>query len=146
MKRGILLVTLYLSLLSVLPLSSAFINFLSPPFNTGQPGMYTNPLLLQQLALARVLLPLLSGTLGLVSLSAFTIFKRSAVLPSAHIVLFVSSRFASFLASSQPGHVLLLLVALLFPDTTFYHSLAYLACALASLPVLVYLNESLERK
>ncbi|MEM1718885.1 MAG: hypothetical protein QXF49_05980, partial [Thermosphaera sp.] len=101
---------------------------------------------LQQLALARVLLPLLSGILGLVSLLAFTLFKRSAAFPSAHIVLFVSSRFASFLASSQPGQVLLLLVAFLFPDTTFYHSVAYLACALVSLPVLVYLNESLKHK
>lgn len=140
MQRGDLLFSLYLLFLSLLPLSSTAISILYPSLPP-QSIYLLNPFFLQQFTLSERLLPLVSGSLGLASLSAFAWSKRvGRILPSVYLILFVASRFASFLASYQPGQAPLLFIALLFPDTTIYHSAAYLACALASLPALMYVN------
>ncbi|MBS7287883.1 MAG: hypothetical protein KIH01_03845 [Candidatus Freyarchaeota archaeon] len=141
MQRGDLLFSLYLLFLSLLPLSSTAINILYPYLPLQSIYLSPNFLSIQQFTLSQKLLPLASGSLGLTSLSAFAWSRRvGRILPSAYLILFVVSRFASFLASYQPGQTPLLLIAFLFPDTTIYHSVAYMACALASLPALIYVN------
>ncbi len=140
MERGDILLSLYLLSLSLLPLSSAVINLLYP-FPPTQSLYFPYQLFLQQLIFAEKVLPLSSCILGVASLLAFVWFEQGGrILPSLYLVLFVVSRFAAFLFSYQPQQALLLFVALLFPDTTIYHSASYLACTLVALPALIYVN------
>jgi len=140
LQRGDLLFSLYLLFLSLLPLSSAIINILyfSPIQSFSFYSSYN--LFLQQFALAEKILPLVSCILGVISLLAFIWSKQSGrILSSIYLVLFVVSRFVVFLVSYQPQQTLLL-ITFLFPDTTFYHSAAYLVCTLVALPALIYVN------
>jgi len=141
--KGAVAAATLLLLLSILSLSAGILNLLYPSTPSQYPFMFQPSwLTLQFWGSAVEAAPFVSGALGFTSIAELYLKRTRTYLPAAYLILFVTSRFASFISSGyllQPLLPVALLTAL-FPDATIYHSLAYLACTLAALPVLIYLT------